>query len=134
MRRKRGKPSVVRNYRFLIGFVGLAIIIATIVLTLQKDLAPLPEEPEDRALAIAQRDPHVADFLSSHPTATYAVAALSPEAAKEKAEKYPAVYGELPEKTLYEVQYAVVESGVFLIIDVENGKVLKLFQTAHQFI
>ena len=49
---------------------------------------------------------------------------LSPEKIEHLSERYPAIYGNLPEKTLYEVK----TEDYLIIVDIEEKKVLKKFR------
>lgn len=127
------KVPMKNSAKLLFTVIAAAAIISAVLLSLPP---PIDQslDPQSKALAIAERDPNVAAFKRAYPNAAHTVAALEPETAKQKAEKYPVVYGGLPEKTLYEVHYSAGTVGMLLIVDIETAQVLKIFETAHQLL
>lgn len=83
----------------------------------------------DRLLSIAMTEPEVSSFISENPDHNLEVTVLEPENVAPLSEKYPAIYGSLPEKTLYRLELKK-NRGMLVIIDLENKKVLKYFRTA----
>jgi uncharacterized protein YpmB len=127
-----GRTSLLIKYKRLIAIAGIIIIASAVFLSVQNDMSRLPSDPEARALAIAEGDRDVVAFKTANPNATHFVDAIDGKAAKESAVKYPVIYGGLPDKTLYGVQYVTESSGtgMFLIVDVDTGQVLKRFETS----
>lgn len=96
--------------------------------------APAVEQGEaeiDEAglLELASQDPAVTSFIAENPDYAYEVTALSPEDITGLAEKYPVIYGNLPGKTLYRIDYKDGR-GILVIVDLEGGAVLRSFRTA----
>jgi hypothetical protein len=80
-------------------------------------------------LDIASHEPEVSSFIAQNPDAHPDITALAPETIAQLSKKYPALYGSLPNKTLYKLEYKG-ERGLLVIVDLENKKVLKYFRTA----
>lgn len=85
------------------------------------------QEVNDSLLAIASKEPEVASVIGENPA--YEVTILSPQNITQLSEKYPVIYGNLPNKTLYRVDIKG-DRGMLVIVDLENRKVLKYFRTA----
>jgi hypothetical protein len=80
-------------------------------------------------LKIAANNSHVSAFTKENAGYNYRAIKLTPENLTILSEKYPAVYGDLPAKTLYSVEYSSGNRGVLVIIDSEEKRVLKHFRT-----
>ncbi len=80
-------------------------------------------------LDIASHEPEVSSFITQNPDIHPEITALSPQTIAQLSEKYPAVYGSLPNRMLYKLEYKG-ERGLLVIVDLENKKVLKYFRTA----
>lgn len=80
-------------------------------------------------LEIAAQEQEVGTFIAQNPGIHPEVTMIGPETIAELSKKYPALYGNLPNRTLYKVEYKS-ERGMLVIIDIENKKVLKYFRTA----
>lgn len=78
---------------------------------------------------IAEQEPDVASFISQNPDSHPDITVLTPENVSQLSKKYPALYGNLPNRTLYKLEYKG-ERGLLVIVDLENKKVLKNFRTA----
>ena len=88
------------------------------------------EDVEDSAiLEIAGQHPEGASFVAENPEYQYEITALEPDELGTLAEKYPVIYGDLPQKTLYKIDYKG-DRGMLVIVDVEGKQVLKYFRTA----
>lgn len=91
--------------------------------------APLETQQLDSVLLeIAGQEAAVASFIAENPGYSYEVTVLTPENLTELSEKYPVVYGNLPRKTLYRVEYRNGE-GLLVIVDLEDKEVLRYFRT-----
>jgi len=112
------------------GIIAILVILA--IGFLYK--TPTNEDKETRVLNIADNDKQVIQFKQLNPDAESKVSVLKSNQIKESAEKYPAIYGELPEKTLYEVNYNSFDTGLKLIVDLEEKSVLKIFETSTEVI
>ncbi len=86
------------------------------------------EIDEAGLLEIAIQEPTVASFITENPDYAYEITALSPEDITGLAEKYPVIYGNLPSKTLYRIEYKG-QRGVLVIVDMEGVAVLRSFRT-----
>jgi hypothetical protein len=83
-----------------------------------------------KLFAIAEGVEPVSVFAQENPNCTKAVELLTAGNITALASVQPAIYGDLPQKDLYKVTYSTERSGYMLIIDAEEGKVLKYFKTA----
>lgn len=87
----------------------------------------LPEQKvNDSLLEVASSEPEVASVIGGNPA--YDVTVLAPENVTQLSKKYPVIYGNLPDKTLYRVDFKN-ETGMLVIVDMENKKVLRYFRT-----
>ena len=80
-------------------------------------------------LKIAGENENVREFISEYPQYSYTVVVLALENLTDMAVKYPAVYGNLPQKTLYRVDYTSGSRGVFVIVDADEGKIMRYFRS-----
>lgn len=78
---------------------------------------------------IAEQEPDVATFIAQNPESYPEITVLAPENISRLSKKYPALYGNLPNRTLYKLEYRG-ERGMIVIVDFENKTVLKYFRTA----
>ncbi len=83
----------------------------------------------DSLLEIASHEPEVGSFIARNPDYHTETTVLSEENITYLSRKYPAVFSNLPNKTLYRLEYKS-DRGMLLIIDLENKKVLRYFRTA----
>src|SRR5574341_432485 len=56
-------------------------------------------------IRIAGKDPEVSSFIASNPESLPEITVLRPEDITVLSKKYPAVYGNLPNKMLYRIEY-----------------------------
>lgn len=89
----------------------------------------LDERINESLLNIAGQEPEVGSFIARNPEHGTEITILYPENITQLSEKYPAIYGNLPNRTLYRIEYRS-ERGMLVIIDRENKKVLRYFRTA----
>jgi len=87
------------------------------------------QEINDSLLEIAFQEPEVESFIAKNSDYHTEITVLSPENITQLSKKYPAIYGNLPSKILYKIEYKS-DRGMLVIIDLENKKVLKYFRTA----
>jgi len=82
-------------------------------------------------LEIAGQIQEVKDFTSANSGYKHQLTVLTPENLTTLAKEYPALYGNLPEKTLYKVEYFPKSGsqGILVIVDLEEQKALKYFRT-----
>lgn len=80
-------------------------------------------------LEIAAQEQEVSSFIAQNPDIHPEITMLAPEMIGQLSKKYPALYGSLPNRTLFKVEYKS-ERGMLVIIDLENKKMLKYFRTA----
>jgi len=90
------------------------------------------DNPEDQrinksVLEIASLSPEVKSTISKN--TSYDITTLSPGDLIILSKKYPVIYDDLPDKTLYRVEYKG-DKGMLVIVDLENKKVLRFFRTA----
>lgn len=84
---------------------------------------------ESRLLKVAGQNPVVEEFVKENPGYTHDIKLLEPEDAVGLADRYPVLYGGLPQKTLYRIDYSFGNTGVLVIVDPGEEKVLKHFMT-----
>jgi hypothetical protein len=60
---------------------------------------------------------------------SFKITVLYPENMTQLSKKYPVIYGSLPNKTLYRIDY-MSQRGMLVIVDLENKTVLRYFMTA----
>lgn len=81
-------------------------------------------------LKIADQEPQVGYFIAENPGYKTEITVIAPENITKLSEKYPAIYGNLPNRTLYEIEYGSGK-GMLVIIDPIDKKVLRYFRTAN---
>jgi hypothetical protein len=113
-------------YKLLVVLTIAIILIFAFVALRNKQSADL----SSKALEISDKDENVLQFKGMYQNSTTNVSMLTAAQIKEEAKTYPAVYGNLPEKTLYKVTYSANDNGLLLIVDAENETVLKEFSTS----
>ena len=105
-------------------FLLLSVLISSGCIA--EKASPQKDEMNKGLLEIAASEPEVASVIGENPA--YEVTALSPENITQLSEKYPVIYGNLPDKTLYRVDFNN-GTGMLVIVDMENKKVLRYFRT-----
>ena len=97
----------------------------------EEGLQPPPEtqEMDDTLLELAAQEPEVGSFISENPDYQYEITILYPENITRLSKEYPVIYGNLPDKTLHRIDYTNGR-GMLVIVDPENGSVLRYFRTA----
>ena len=83
----------------------------------------------ESVVKIARQEQNVATFIAQNPDSSPEITMLTPEIISQLSKKYTALYGNLPNRTLYKLEYKG-ERGLLVIVDPENKKVLKHFRTA----
>lgn len=95
-----------------------------------QELAPVETTNiNSQVLTLAKNTSFVNEFVAENPDYQYEITVLQPENITQLSKKYPVIYGNLPNKTLYRIDYKNGR-GMLLIVDLENGEVLKHFRTA----
>lgn len=79
-------------------------------------------------LEIVSSDPGVSLFLTQNPDIHPEITELSLQTIAQLSKKYPVIYGNLPSKTLYRLDFKD-GNGLLVVVDLENKKVLKYFRT-----
>lgn len=87
------------------------------------------QEMDDTLLELAAHEPEVGSFIAENPDYRYEITVLYPENITQMSKTYPVIYGNLPNKTLYRIEY-MNDRGMLVIVDLENESVLKHFRTA----
>ena len=87
------------------------------------------EATEEDVLLISNQNELIMAFVEKDPDITINVTELNKIEVKALVEKYPAVYGNLPEKTLYSVIYEKDGNGYNCIVDVEKKETLTCIKT-----
>ena len=87
------------------------------------------QEIANKLLELAAQEPEVGSFIAENPDYQYEITVLHPENITQMSKKYPVIYGNLPDKTLYKIDYKNGR-GMLVIVDLENETVLKHFRTA----
>ncbi|HUV02875.1 MAG TPA: hypothetical protein VMW67_05465 [Desulfobacteria bacterium] len=94
----------------------------------QEGLRGTEQVVEGEVLAIAAQEPEVGAFIAENPGYHYEIAALPPANLTELAQTYPVIYGNLPNATLYQIEYTDGR-GLLVIVDLENETVVRYFRT-----
>jgi hypothetical protein len=114
----------------LVAMLLLTLYVSGCVTQEGGKVTPTPVQAQtEKVLQVANQSPEVQLFVAENPGYEATVSALAPENTSSLAEKYPVLYGGLPNKTLYKVEYKKDAKGILVIVDVEDAKVLKYFQT-----
>ncbi len=85
-------------------------------------------QTEEQLLAIAAQHPDVHAYIAENPAHQYEISRLTPANLTELAQRYPVIYGNLPNSTLYQIDYTDGR-GMLVIVDLENGTVVRYFRT-----
>jgi len=83
----------------------------------------------ERLVEIAGQEPDVGTFITNNLDYYPEITVLDPDNITQLSKKYPVIYDNLPNKTLYKIDYRG-DNGVLVIIDLENEEVLRYFRTA----
>jgi hypothetical protein len=86
-------------------------------------------QTDEQLLAIAAQHPEVNAYLAENPAYHYEITRLTPANLTELAQTYPVIYGNLPNTTLYQIDYTDGR-GMLVIVDLENEEVVRYFRTA----
>lgn len=125
-------------YRLLVVVALSAVVMYNVgCITEEHDSSqPLSENQEtvetlentDKVLELAAQEPEVSSFVAEYPDYQYEITVLPPENLTQLSQKYPVIYGNLPNKTLYRIEYTNGR-GLLVIVDLENETVLRYFRT-----
>jgi hypothetical protein len=85
-------------------------------------------QTDEHALAIAAQHPEVSAYFAENPAYQCEITRLTPTNLTELAQRYPVIYGNLPNATLYQIDYADGR-GLLVIVDLENETVVRYFRT-----
>ncbi len=88
----------------------------------------LDQKINDTLLEIAGHEPQVVSYISNNPNYHVGISILPQETIMELSKNYPAIYGNLPAKQLYKIEYKSGK-GMLVIVDLENKKILRYFRT-----
>jgi len=86
-----------------------------------------PEIADDQILAVAMNASFLDEFITED--CRYEITVLHPGNITKLSEEYPVIYGDLPEKTLYRIDYTNGR-GMLVIVDMEDKMVLRHFMTS----
>jgi len=121
----------------IIFFLVLPIIFIGMTLFLFQRYAEIPQSSEtiltleQEIVQIAQHVDRVRSFLSQNSEYQTTLTLLTPEAAQQLAQKYPVIYGDLPQKDLYQARYTAGTRGYLVIVDQDTKQVLKFFRVGN---
>jgi uncharacterized lipoprotein NlpE involved in copper resistance len=84
---------------------------------------------EDKIVKILDKDSDFVEYTANHPDYTLSIEELNPDDViiKKNTTKMEALYENLPDKTLYEVNIDDNGNGIVAIVDIEEKEVLKIF-------
>lgn len=85
-------------------------------------------QTDEQILRIAPQHPEVNAYLTEHPAYQYEITYLTPANLSELAQTYPVIYGNLPNTTLYQIEYTDGK-GMLVIVDLESEAVVRYFRT-----
>ena len=111
-------------------FIGLfAICVAAVIGSGYRGepQEPEPEIADEHILAVAMNASFVGEFITED--CQYEITVLHPDNITKLSNDYPVIYGDLPEKTLYRIDYTNGR-GMLVIVDMENKMVLRHFMTS----
>ncbi len=120
---------------FLLAMTVLLTVLSGCTSEEGKKATSIPEEHvsaldiDTRLLETASKEPQVASFIAENPGYRYEITVLAPEDIEGLATKYPVIYEDLPDKTLYKIDY-IHDKGMLVIIDLDKEEVLKYFRTS----
>lgn len=95
---------------------------------------PMPNKSEenvgltDECIRIAEENSDVRTFIQKNPDYSVEITGLTPRDASVLSERYPAIYGELPDRAFCEARFASGRGGLLVIIDYEKEAVLDVFR------
>lgn len=107
-------------------FKPAAVILVAALVAGCVQAGPTPAE----LFSIAESIEPVRAFAEANPGCMKTAELLTQANITALAGVQPAIYADLPQKDLYKITYSTAQSGYMLIIDAEEGKVLKYFKTA----
>lgn len=124
--------------RVLAAMALMALVTWSVGCIVKEELQPPPEKPEileteviaDRLLERAAQEPEVGKFIAENPDYPYAITVLHPDNITQLSKKYPVIYGNVPNKTLYQIDYTNNGRGMLVIVDLEDKAVVRYFRTA----
>jgi len=127
-----------RKNRVLAAMALMALVTWSVGCIVEKELQPPPENQEileteemaDKLLERAAQEPEVSQFITENPDYQYAITVLHPDNITQLSKKYPVIYGNLPNKTLYRIDYTNNGRGMLVIVDQEDEAVVRYFRTA----
>ncbi|MCK5063433.1 MAG: hypothetical protein KAR23_05895 [Candidatus Aenigmarchaeota archaeon] len=108
---------------------GLLAVFVVLLVPAVLFLSDSSEATEEDVLLISNQNELIMAFVEKDPDITINVTELNKIEVKALVEKYPAVYGNLPEKTLYSVIYEKDGNGYNCIVDVEKKETLTCIKT-----
>ena len=84
---------------------------------------------EDKIVKILDKDSDFVEYTANHPDYTLSIEELNPDDViiKKNTTKMEALYENLPNKVLYEVNVDDNGNGIVAIVDIEEKEVLKIF-------
>jgi ABC-type glycerol-3-phosphate transport system substrate-binding protein len=93
-----------------------------------QDMLETEEMTDKQLLELAAQEPEVGSFIAENPGYHYEITVLPPANLTELAQRYPVIYGNLPNATLYQIEYTDGR-GMLVIVDLENETVVRYFRT-----
>jgi len=114
----------------LLLFTGLSAICMAAVIGFGYRGEPQVQEPviaDDHILAVVMNASFADEFITD--ACQYEITILHPDNITKLSKDYPVIYGDLPEKTLYRIDYTNGR-GMLVIVDMENKMVLRHFMTS----
>lgn len=85
-------------------------------------------QTDEQLLRIAAQHPEVNAYIAENPVHQYEITRLTPANLTELAQTYPVIYGNLPDATLYRIDYTDGR-GLLVIVDPTNETVVRYFRT-----
>ncbi len=111
-----------------IGLLLVAAVAISCSASVETDSTRVSPEVEQEVMRIANQDSRVQNFTAEF-NCQYEIITLEPETIAELSKKQPVIYGGLPGKVLYRIDYKSNDKGVLVIVDLEEGEVIKYFRT-----
>lgn len=111
------------------GLLLVAIIATSCLTSTEPELVKISPEVEQEVIRIANQDAKVQSFTATEPDYRREIIILEPETIAKLSQTQPVIYGGLPSKVLYKIDYKSNGKGILVIVDLEEGRVLKYFRT-----
>ena len=112
----------------IIGLLAVTMLIMSCRTSTEAETKRVSPATEQELIRIASQDSRVQSFTAAEPSYSRDITVLEPENIAELSKTQPVMYGGLPGKILYKIEYRSDGKGILVIVDLEERKVLKYFR------